>query len=717
MLEITDEAIIGKLNGDKNLNNVVLTNANIKKVTSNLENAKFIGANLEGVNLEGVNLKGANFSQAILKNANLKGANLDGAILNKANLNGADFTGANFVNPVNINEYTNINFKNAILDKANFSDSNLVKCKFTGGIFNETIFNETIFKECTFTETTFTKSKFKEAEFIAEMLENTHFIKCNLEKAKLKGAVIRKNTSFTGCNLKNALLDNAVIGNADFTKTNLVNVTFQNYTNIGNIDFTDANFEYTNYEEIDFKRAILNKANFMKCTFVNCDFSEASLVEANFTNSKFQNTNLRNANLENAIFRNATKDESTTENLDIGNLSKQQKKEFKMSLIDKLNNADPNIEELIELIKSDEWYTEEVDKDGNSALMLACLKGMEDVALELIATGKNSMHFYNNENNILRVASQQNLKKVLDLFPKKNIIDVSKTGFDTIYQEDKVIRDHLEEDPNNIAVMINNNYYLTNKDAIRTQIADPTNIKYSCRRPGDRIIHYSEENIIYDTPYFSLSSLFGLQILITLEDAQEMGGEEDADEEDGENMFVIEKAITLPSIISQSFLDGVDGTGADHCQPGKETDVYVLFYAYAEEGATEVKQAVEESKGETEVNQITIFYKEHKYPIPIHDGITVEDLKILFLDYLKTNGIIAADKKFNVRFMFQGKILTDDYSLAEIKQNQFIIQAMINSVDARANIKKKTKRAKKINIKKKTIKKKKNKKLATRRRT
>ena len=583
-------------------------------------------------------------------------------------------------------------------------------------------------------------------------LENVRFDGANLEGANLSDVNLYDakldGTNFTGANLEGAILERAIIRNANFTGANLKKTNFEsirdftgthfNGAHCNDIsfitskltggDFTDVDFEETEFFDVDFKGAHLNGAHFTGCFFQNCDFGDADLQGANFYASDFEScefirAHLENANftnsdlknvvfddsfLEGAIFQNASKDENTQ--FDIDKLSKAQKEQLgistKISLISELNKPNPDIPSLIELIKSDEWDKEEVDKDGKTPLIIACMAGMEDVALALIDTGESNMYLMNDEgDNAFKAATEKNLTKVLDAFPK-NIIDITQTGFDNISQEDIVIDDYLKKNPYNLVVMINNIFYFTSKDAIKKQIYDTANIKYGCREAGEQSRYVMPDNIIIDIPYFSFSSLFGLQILIKLEDAKIM-----MDILSG-NMFVFRKSITLISIISKKFIGDQNGFSADHCQSGKSTDVYLVFAASADCGITKVveelqsSEAVEESKDELTgmSNKITILYKEGKYPISIHDGTTVEELKELFLNDLKSKAIIESDKNFNVRFIFKGKILKDDLP-SEINENpsDFTIQAMVNPISGgRKTIKKRK------NMKKKTIKKRKN---------
>jgi len=563
-------------------------------------------------------------------------------------------------------------------------------------------------------------------------LDGANFTGANLESAYLEKAIIR-NANFTGANLKKAAFENIRdFRGTHFNGAHCNNISFANSTLSGG-DFTDAHFEESEFDDIDFRNAIFNGAHFVGCTFSSCDFSEAEFQGANFYASEFENLDIISAHLENAIFTNvdfqsvnfedsfleganfqdASRDENT--HFDIDRLSKEQKDQLgiftKISLINELIKPNPNIPSIIELIRSNDWDPEEVYKNGYTALMIACFEGMDDVALELIASGKSNMYLMNNEgDNAFKYATEKNLLKVLDAFPK-NIIDIRQTGFNAITQENVVIGDYLKQNPYNVVLMINNNYYLTSKDVIKKQINNAINIKYGCRKAGSQSIYVLDENIIYNIKYFSLSSLFGLQILIKLEDAKIM-----MDIVSG-NMFILKKSITLTSIVSQTFLDGMEGMSADHCQAGKATDVYIVFFASVNCEVVQGSEAVqgsEESKDElTITNKLTILYKEVKYLMSIYDGITVEILKELFLDNLKVNGIVEYDKKFNVRFIVRGKILNEEL-FTEIKKNpsEITIQSMVTRIDGGKKTKRPIKRTniKRTNMKRKTIKKRKNKK-------
>ena len=602
--EITDEAILNKLKGDKDLSNLKnLQGLDIALVNNNLEGANFQDADVSGANFSGVNLTGAHFERAIIGNANFTGATLINSFFENINFQGTHFNSA---------ICNDISFKDSQLSEGNFNEAHFEgtifnSINFAAGIFDGAFFNDCVFLECDFSN-------------------------CDFKNAHFNGATLRT------------------------------------------LDIINSHFEHA-------------------------DFSGAKL-ESLYVESCF---------FEGTVFEGATLDERFVTDIIKYPLSKVQRQQLdiEISLVELLGQQNPNIPEIIEKIESGNFDSEEKDETGKNTLMVACLKGMEDVALALINTGKFNLYLLNNNgDNVFKFATQKNLTHVLAAFPR-NIININETGFDTINQENVVIGDYLKENPYHVVLMINSSYYFTSKDAIKKQINNSANVKYGCLKAGDPEdldevnIYVQDENIIYDTLYFLLSSLFGLQILIELDSARKM-----MDITSG-NMFILRKAITLPAIVSKQYADGEGGgMSADHCQTGKETDVYNVFSASADCGRRPEQQVQEIEKA---TNQVTILYKEGKYPIPIDGSTTTDNLKELLLDSLKSKGIIEPDNNYNVRFIFKGKFLNDDI-LIEIKENPFAftIHAMVDVNEIKAGIR--TRRRRKSNKRETTVRKRKNKK-------
>jgi uncharacterized protein YjbI with pentapeptide repeats len=722
--EITDEKILEQLKNDKQLSNADLRNADIAAVTVNLENAQFDDANLEGANLKNVNLYDAN-----LDGTNFTGANLEGAILERAIIRNANFTRANLkkANFENITDFRGTHFNGANCNDISFISSKLTGGDFTDANFDHTEFFEIDFKEAHLNGTHFVGCFFENCDFSEADLQGAHFYASEFEGADI-----------IGVHLENADFTNVKFKNVNFEDSFLEGAIFQGVTKDENTHFDIDKLSTAQKEQLGIS-AKISLINELKKP--NPDIP--SLIEV-IRNDEWDKEEVDNRGKTPLIiaclknFENIALELIKTGDSNPGNISDDGTTALIAACLTDLENV------ALELIKTGDSNPGNISDDNTSALFLACLSnldnvalaliatgeskpghafgdddtpliaacmsGMEDVALALINTGESNMYLMNNEGqSAFSLATEKNLTKVLNAFPK-NIININQTGFDTINQENMVIGDYLKENPYNLVVMINNSYYFTSKDVIKKQIMDTANIKYGCRKAGENSLYTLDENIIYDIPYFSLSSLFGLQILIRVEDAEKM-----MDVLSG-NMFILRKSIKLTTIISQNFIDGADGASADHCQSGKETDVYVVFSASPDcgtiekvvESVKEGSEAVEESKDELSgmSNKVIILYKEGKYPISINDSITVEELKELFLDDLKSKGIVESNKNFSVRFIFKGKILKDDLP-REIKENpaDFTIQAVVNPISGgRKTIKKRK------NMKKKTMKKGKNKK-------
>ena len=99
-------------------------------------------------------------------------------------------------------------------------------------------------------------------------------------------------------------------------------------------------------------------------------------------------------------------------------------------------SPNPDIPSLIELVKSDDWDTEDVDKFGNNALMIACANPiLKDVALELIKSKKIKINEVSNNRNrttaLIIACSKEQSEVALALIAtgESNPGFVSKDGF------------------------------------------------------------------------------------------------------------------------------------------------------------------------------------------------------------------------------------------------------------------------------------------------
>jgi hypothetical protein len=267
--------------------------------------------------------------------------------------------------------------------------------------------------------------------------------------------------------------------------------------------------------------------------------------------------------------------------------------------------------QMVDLIKANNYDLTQINSDGNTPLMIACNKRLEQVALALIATGRSNPELVNNNKDTalilslgarlenvaialietgesnpkhkdfdmidaLYLANLEGFRRVSALLNVKSgiTIDVTQTGFDPIIHETKSIKDHLSEDvDDNIVIKFAENYFLTTRGNIYTQISDEAYIKYACKTAGDDDtgLFWEDSNIILNLPYFSLSAILGIQGVVFKSEIQYI-----LDSHPTNLYAILPTGKKLVSIISVDFINGSAGEGADHCQTGKETDVYKI---------------------------------------------------------------------------------------------------------------------------------------------
>jgi ankyrin repeat protein len=320
------------------------------------------------------------------------------------------------------------------------------------------------------------------------------------------------------------------------------------------------------------------------------------------------------------------------------------------------------------LIQTGQSKPEQVNKDGNTALIWACSSSLENVALALIQTGQSKPeHEDNDGDTALILAKEKDLKRVVDELNKllTFIININEPGFNIVTQETIVISDYLYENADNIVFKVRNSYFLTDIESIKEQMENIANIKYECRKAGNTSEFMLDSNIIYNTEFFSLSSITGIQGVVKSNDMKKICAESSYTS----RLYEIrETTKKLSAIVSKKFIEGSDGVGADHCQPGKETTVYEIMTAIPTCGPHKLSpdESKEESKEEEKELQetkedptLTIMYKTKPYSVDILSGITIGTLKTNVLNMLVEKGIIA-DTNFNVKFIYKGKVITDN---------------------------------------------------------
>jgi ankyrin repeat protein len=368
--------------------------------------------------------------------------------------------------------------------------------------------------------------------------------------------------------------------------------------------------------------------------------------------------------------------------------------------------TDTNIVELVKpLIQTGKSHPEYIDEMYNTALMNACRNSMKEEALEIINTGKCNQFIRNSSGKTaLDYANENNLTEVVEAIKNLGLteieININANGFDSEQQESIQIKKYLTEDEENICFKFNNTYFLTNKTNIENQMADNKNIKYKCKQAGDNRYdnnnnlltndYTGDDNILYSTKYFSMSSLTGLQILVSIDEltnilSSNLSG----------NMFCLRIASNAPALISEAYIRGSSGIGADHCQTGKATDIYTLIRGIAVCGPEEKEE--KEEKTVSQSNIINVQYKTNTVQLPFQNDLTIGQFKDEILQKLVEQNLLDTITNKMVKLIYKGKLYGNDKnnstlgSIPDFAPGQ-TIQAMVSSTTGG---KRKTKRRQK----------------------
>lgn len=352
--------------------------------------------------------------------------------------------------------------------------------------------------------------------------------------------------------------------------------------------------------------------------------------------------------------------------------------------------------------------------DGRTALIYACQNNSTDVAIKLINSG-NSLPFLVDfdGDTALDFAIQNNNQQLIDILTplvrETEFIDLNANGFHAASGEDKNIQEFLSSNFKNICFLVDGRYYLTTLQELNNQMVNTMNIKYACIQAGenqydenDELVgtnYTHESNIDESIKYFSMTSVIGLQILVNYDDMKFI-----VKEWNSSKYFSLKPSgFRLPSIISQAYLDGTIGSSADHCQTGKETEVYDIIRISAKCGAPVAQTVPVAPVAQQQSNTIKIQYKGQVIELPIRVNTTVGELKNILLNKLVETGSIQSTNQ-NVRLIYKARIYDkpeqNNISLSELANPPFgiVISALVAPVTG--GKKRKTKRHMKINKKK-----------------
>jgi ribosomal protein L15 len=344
---------------------------------------------------------------------------------------------------------------------------------------------------------------------------------------------------------------------------------------------------------------------------------------------------------------------------------------------------------------------------GITALTYACNIQKPDLALALIATGqsnplqrvstfdyKTALDICNDPlNNFLMGEVIPLLEQIERDKPEEyvaqivyeeqpGIINLNEKGFDFVQHNEKIIDDHLKEHEGNICIRAAGKNFLSRKEDISKLLTDDTNLKYGCRTAGNTSAHVLDRNVIFEKTYVNMSPIIGMQVIVSLEQILHILSH---NEPDTPRLFVMNKSDeSFPSIMSVAYYDGADGESADHCQEGKQTDVYDLFPAT---GFTRQKipdDVVSITLPETEGTNLKIQYKGLIYTLNINvEQSSIGNVKDALLQKLLEEDQIESNENKNVKFIYKGKVYQDtSIKLSSIPglTNGDTLQAMVSDI-------------------------------------
>ena len=171
---------------------------------------------------------------------------------------------------------------------------------------------------------------------------------------------------------------------------------------------------------------------------------------------------------------------------------------------------------LIETGESNPGHVNE--NDGYTALMWACRYRLTKVALPLIDTGKSNPGHMSNDGHTALFFAEKNHMHSVDSRLRYILLDRKKYKMPIIHKslshmsmandviglEDVKIKTFLLSDRNNVAFLINNNWFLFNKKVIQNLADSKDSIVYKCNSASGLP---SNTNVDSSTEYFRLKSI------------------------------------------------------------------------------------------------------------------------------------------------------------------------------------------------------------------
>ncbi len=341
------------------------------------------------------------------------------------------------------------------------------------------------------------------------------------------------------------------------------------------------------------------------------------------------------------------------------------------------------------ILNTGESNPDVVDIHEFTALMYAIKNNMEDVIPVLLQTNNSNPTFKNSKgDSAFTIAKINNFDNVVEMLQpyivETNFIDINQTGFYAATQETLNITDHLNANPDNVCFKVDDKYYLSNKFEILKQITDTSQIKLACIKAGENEVdennnlvgynYIASSNIDNSVPYFSMSSIIGLQIVVNAKIMHKI-----ISDNFSTKLFILEPSgIVLPGIMSYAYYNGSYGASADHCQSGKSTPLYNIKPASPICNQTET-ETNEPANNEMQIDEepavteqtIKVQYKGHIFTLPVTLDTTLGDVQHMLIEKLIQNQDPNINSyNFTFQFIYAGTV----YNRKEDQTNKLLTE-------------------------------------------
>ena len=440
-------------------------------------------------------------------------------------------------------------FIDCIVRDGSFEDKTYTNCVFTKIIFNYCLFKDMRFINCKFYNVIFKNCKSMSMEMIG-----TEFFNSMISNSKFNFTSITRthfcdfrfyNNIFLRTNFNLSFIATTLFENSLFVETTMQSV-FCFRMSLISIDFRNSSFNILNFEDdVD-----IQKSNFSNCVFVDSHIRTPHITDTIFDDSHFTSVNYTdNSQIVNCSFNNVI-----YVNTNIIATSQPVQIEWPTIVLHMPGSVISTLPQTLS-------QTRTRDYPLTSRSFLGTQGGVTHIP---------KLH----DETILRL--REHLDRG-DFSSKRRIIDIQITdnqmAFEVIDGEVPLLQ-HLTENPDTIAFLFQQNYYIATRENIirmtsfTTDGANDNSIVYECIRADN----LRPENILRENPLVKIASLgvatngsyISLRELLTVFDNKCRMYE------------IVSTETVVESVVSYQVLNGASHFSSSHCQAGQGGIIYKL---------------------------------------------------------------------------------------------------------------------------------------------